>query len=92
MGYIKSRRVGEEGEQRRKVRVRHHPENLSRIYAPADSRNYVEARYADLRRPAILLWEQRAAAKRRASVASPRPLVSRRSGTCGRPSIARRET
>jgi putative transposase len=48
-------------EQRRRVRVRYHPEDLSRVYVSADGRNYVEARYADLRRPAISLWEQRAA-------------------------------
>lgn len=51
-------------EQRRRVRVRYHPEDLSRIFVSADGRNYIEARYADLRRPAISLWEQRAAVRR----------------------------
>ena len=50
-------------EDRRKVRVRYHPEDLSRVFVSADGKNYVEARYADLRRPAISLWEQRAAVK-----------------------------
>ncbi len=50
-------------EQRRRVRVRYHPEDLSRVYVSADGRNYVEARYADLRRPSISLWEQRAAVR-----------------------------
>ncbi|MCW5232329.1 Mu transposase C-terminal domain-containing protein [Verminephrobacter eiseniae] len=50
-------------EQGHRVRVRYHPEDLSRIYASADGRNYVEARYADLRRPSISLWEQRAAVR-----------------------------
>lgn len=50
-------------EQRRRVRVRYHPEDLSRIYVSADGSNYVEARYADLRRPRISLWEQRAAVR-----------------------------
>jgi putative transposase len=48
---------------RRHVRVRYHPEDLSRIFVSADGRHYVEARYADLRRPSITLWEQRAAVK-----------------------------
>jgi putative transposase len=50
-------------EQGRRVRVRYHPEDLSRIFVSADGRNYVEARYADLRRPAISLWEHRAAVR-----------------------------
>jgi putative transposase len=50
-------------EDRRHVRVRYHPEDLSRVYVSADGKNYVEARYADLRRPAITLWEQRAAVR-----------------------------
>lgn len=50
-------------EQRRRVRVRYHPEDLSRIFVTADGRNYVEARYADLRQPSISLWEQRAAVR-----------------------------
>lgn len=59
-------------EQRRKVRVRYHPEDLSRIYVSADGKNYVEARYADLRRPAISLWEQRAAVKALRAQSHPR--------------------
>jgi len=50
-------------DDRRAVRVRYHPEDLSRVYVSADGRNYVEAHYADLRRPAITLWEQRAAVR-----------------------------
>ena len=50
-------------ETRKAVRVRYHPENLSSIFVSADGRNYVEARYADLRRPEISLWEQRAAVR-----------------------------
>lgn len=61
-------------EQRRKVRVRYHPEDLSRVYVSADGKNYVEARYADLRRPPISLWEQRAAVKGAASAKPPSPL------------------
>jgi len=61
-------------EQRRPVRVRYHPEDLPRLYVSADGRNYVEARYADLRRPAITLWEQRATV--RALRANHEPRVS----------------
>jgi putative transposase len=50
-------------EDRRRVRLRYHPEDLSRVFVSADGRNYVEARYADLRRPSITLWEQRAAVR-----------------------------
>jgi putative transposase len=50
-------------EQRQRVRVRYHPEDLSRIFVSADGRNYVQANYADLRRPRITLWEQRAAVR-----------------------------
>ena len=42
------------------VLVRYHPEDLSRIYATVDGKHYVEAPYADLRRPRISLAEQRA--------------------------------
>jgi len=48
-------------ERKKQVIVRYHPEDLSRIFASLDGRNYVEARYADLRRPRISLWEQRLA-------------------------------
>lgn len=51
-------------EDRRAVRIRYHPEDLSRLYVSADGRNYVEARYAELSRPSITLWEQRAAVRR----------------------------
>ena len=61
-------------EDRRHVRVRYHPEDLSRVFVSADGRNYVEARYADLRRPVITLWEQRAAV--RALRAQNQPRVS----------------
>ena len=50
-------------EDKRSVPVRYHPEDLSRVYACADGKNYVEARYADLRRPTITLWEQRVAVR-----------------------------
>lgn len=46
-------------EDRRGVWVRYHPEDLSRVYVSADGKNYLDARYADLRRPSISLWEQR---------------------------------
>ena len=48
---------------RRKVRVRYHPDDLSRVYVSVDGKHYVEARCADLRRPTISLWEQRAAVR-----------------------------
>lgn len=44
---------------RKKVHVRYHPEDLSRVFVSANGKDYVEARYADLRRPRISLWEQR---------------------------------
>ena len=45
------------------VIVRYHPEDLSRIYVKVARHDFIEVRYADLRRPAISLWEQRAAVK-----------------------------
>ncbi len=39
--------------------VRYHPEDLSRVFVSVDGRTYHEARHADLRLPAISLWEQR---------------------------------
>lgn len=48
-------------ERKKQVIVRYHPEDLSRIFASLDGRHYVEAHYADLRRPRISLWEQRLA-------------------------------
>ena len=59
-------------EERRRVRVRYHPEDLSRIFVSADGRNYIEARCADLRRPSITLWEQRAAVRAMRSNNQPR--------------------
>lgn len=59
-------------EERRRVRVRYHPEDQSRIFVSADGRNYIEARCADLRRPSITLWEQRAAVKAMKSSNQPR--------------------
>jgi len=44
---------------RKKVIVRYHPEDLSRVFVSANGKDYIEARYADLRRPCISLWEQR---------------------------------
>ena len=61
-------------EDRRRVRIRYHPEDLSRIFVSADGRNYIEARCADLRRPSITLWEQRAAVK--AMKANNQPRIS----------------
>ncbi|WP_420482628.1 Mu transposase C-terminal domain-containing protein [Burkholderia cepacia] len=46
---------------RRAVTVRYHPEDLSRVFVTAGSGNYLEVRYADMRRPAISLFEHRAA-------------------------------
>ena len=46
--------------ERRKVIVRYHPEDLSRIFVSAHGKHYIEVRCADLKRPAISLWEQRA--------------------------------
>lgn len=47
----------------RNVVVRYHPEDLSRIFVSKDGKEYLEARYADMRRPPISLWEQRAACR-----------------------------
>jgi putative transposase len=47
----------------REVIVRYHPEDLSRVFVSAAGHEFIEVRYADLRRPAISLWEQRAAVK-----------------------------
>nr|WP_245002051.1 Mu transposase C-terminal domain-containing protein [Cupriavidus pinatubonensis] len=44
----------------RRVVVRYHPEDLSRIFVSADGKEYVEASFADLRRGRISLWEQQA--------------------------------
>ncbi|WP_033535845.1 Mu transposase C-terminal domain-containing protein, partial [Caballeronia zhejiangensis] len=50
-------------EDRRSVTVRYHPEDLSRIFVSSTSKEFIEVRYADLRRPPISLREQRAAVK-----------------------------
>jgi len=50
-------------ETRRTVTVRYHPEDLSRVFVTAGSRDYLEVRYADMRCPAISLFEQRIALK-----------------------------
>jgi putative transposase len=50
-------------ETRRTVTVRYHPEDLSRVFVTAGTRDYLEVRYADMRRPAISLFEQRTALK-----------------------------
>lgn len=50
-------------EERRRVRVRYHAEDLSRILVSADGRNYIEACCADLRWPSVSPREQRAAVK-----------------------------
>ncbi|MGF6971329.1 hypothetical protein OKW43_008424 [Paraburkholderia sp. WC7.3g] len=51
-------------ESRRTVTIRYHPEDLSRVFVTAGTRDYLEVRYADMRRPAISLFEQRTALKR----------------------------
>lgn len=58
-------------EFRRSVTVRYHPEDLSRVFVSADGKTYVEARFADLRRPRISLWEQRLARKALRASGSP---------------------
>jgi putative transposase len=50
-------------ETRRTVTVRYHPEDLSRVFVTAGTRDYLEVQYADMRRPAISLFEQRTALK-----------------------------
>jgi putative transposase len=50
-------------EDRRSVTVRYHPEDLSRIFVSSTGKDFIEVRYADLRRPPVSLWEQRAAVK-----------------------------
>jgi putative transposase len=50
-------------EMRRKVLVRYHPENLSRIFVSAGGKRYIEVGFADIRRPPISLWEHRAACR-----------------------------
>jgi putative transposase len=50
-------------ETRRQVVVRYHPEDLSRIFVATPGGHYIEVRYADLRRPSISMWEQRAACR-----------------------------
>jgi putative transposase len=50
-------------ETRKKVIVRYHPEDLSRIFVSTNGKQYVEVAYADLRRPRVSLWEQRQARK-----------------------------
>lgn len=47
-------------ETRKHVLVRYHPEDISRIFVSTNGKNYVEVGYADVRRPRISLWEQRA--------------------------------
>src|SRR5207245_1556945 len=54
-----------------RVTVRYHPEDLSRVFVSADGRTYVEASFADLRRPRISLWEQRLARKALRAAGSP---------------------
>jgi putative transposase len=46
-------------ESRKNVVVRYHPEDLLRVFVSANGKDYVQAPYADLRRPRISLWEQR---------------------------------
>jgi putative transposase len=44
--------------------VKYDPRNISRIFVQRENGHWVEARYRDLRRPAISLWEYRAALRR----------------------------
>jgi putative transposase len=41
--------------------VKYDPRNISRVFVQRENGHWVEARYRDLRRPAISLWEYRAA-------------------------------
>lgn len=50
-------------ERKRRVIVRFHPEDLSRIFVSTNGKEYLEANFADLRRPPISLWEHRSALK-----------------------------
>ncbi|KND57440.1 TniA putative transposase [Candidatus Burkholderia verschuerenii] len=50
--------------EREKMVVRYDPRDLSRIYLWAPDGRYYDLSYADLRRPAISLWEHRLALKR----------------------------
>ncbi|MEM5312311.1 Mu transposase C-terminal domain-containing protein [Paraburkholderia sp. JHI869] len=50
-------------ETRRSVTVRYHPEDPSRVFVSAAGKDYIEVRYADLRRPSISLFEHRRALK-----------------------------
>jgi hypothetical protein len=47
-------------ETRKQLLVRYHPEDISRIFVSPNGRNHIEVGYADVRRPRISLWEQRA--------------------------------
>ncbi len=46
--------------EQREVVIRYHPDDLSRIFISVPGKPFVEARFADLRRPPISLREQRA--------------------------------
>jgi putative transposase len=46
---------------RKKVLVRYHPDDLSRVYVSTNGKDYLEVHYADLRRPRISLADQREA-------------------------------
>jgi hypothetical protein len=48
---------------RRTVTVRYHAEDLSRAFVTEGTHDYLEVRYADMRRPAFSLFEQRTALK-----------------------------
>ena len=58
-------------ETRRRVTVKYHPEDLSRVFVSTDGKTYVEATFADLRRPRISLWDQRQARKALRAAGSP---------------------
>lgn len=53
------------------VSVRYHPEDLSRVFVSRNGKDYVEATFADLRRPRISLWEQRQARRELKAAGSP---------------------
>ena len=52
---------GDVGRVRERMEVRYDPRNISRVFVRRPNGHWVEARYRNLKRPAISLWEQNAA-------------------------------
>ena len=52
------------GRAKEKIAVKYDPRDLSRIFVRRPNGHWVEARYRDLKRPAITLWEYRAALRK----------------------------